>query len=193
MTDTPTDLRAHSVDPHVALSDVPMPGPWSLRARCRTTPSAVFFVGRGDDTTQAKNICKHCPVVDECLAYALAAGPRLQGIWAGTSPKERARLRNTPATPDDDRADSDRAAAPSHAADLELYNVLEQLVDHPGQWARVAHYANRGSAWATASMLRTGRRRIPPGNWEFEGRTNPAGGSDLYARHLAAVDQDVAS
>jgi len=33
-----------------------------------------------------------------------------------------------------------------------------------------------------ASLLRTGRKRTPPGQWAFEARTDALGGSELYAQ-----------
>lgn len=48
------------------------------------------------DVTAAKSICIHCPVADECLAYALAHDE--DGIWGGLTPAERSALgrRRTP-------------------------------------------------------------------------------------------------
>lgn len=49
---------------------------------------------------QAKTLCDGCPVMTQCLAYALNNGED-EGIWGGTTPKERAsilrRRNNTPA------------------------------------------------------------------------------------------------
>jgi len=183
-----TDLDFGVVDDvRVALCDVPPPGPWARHARCKNTPPELWFPARGDDTGLAKQICARCPVIDDCLAYALAAGQQLQGIWGGTSARERRTLRSSASRADTSTPDVAQIEAPADAAavDADLYAVLEQLTAHPGQWARVAHYTNRGSAWSTASMLRTGRRRIPAGRWEFEGRASD-NGSDVYARYLDA-------
>ena len=40
----------------------------------------------------AKAICRACPVLSVCLDYALESGER-EGIWAATTPEERARMR----------------------------------------------------------------------------------------------------
>lgn len=74
------------------LSDVPQPGPWHRHAACRTAPPSLFFPERGDPTAPAKAICAKCPVLVECRAYALDAGPVLHGIWGGMSGRERQRL-----------------------------------------------------------------------------------------------------
>jgi WhiB family redox-sensing transcriptional regulator len=41
---------------------------------------------------EAKMICKPCPYRHECLAYAMKR-PDIQGIWGGTTEKERVRIR----------------------------------------------------------------------------------------------------
>jgi WhiB family redox-sensing transcriptional regulator len=40
----------------------------------------------------ADRVCAECPIRAECLAYAVAI-PSLEGVWAGTSFKQRQRLR----------------------------------------------------------------------------------------------------
>jgi len=41
---------------------------------------------------KAKAICAACPVMDDCLSYALETNQR-SGIWGGTTEKERKSLR----------------------------------------------------------------------------------------------------
>ncbi len=65
---------------------------WRERARCKGEPIATFFPGPGEPTTRARMICSGCPVREDCLDYALS-DPTLEGWWAGTSEKERRRLR----------------------------------------------------------------------------------------------------
>lgn len=166
-------------DYDVALSDVPWPGPWKANSRCRQAPASLFFPARGEDPDAAKAICARCPVLDECRAYALAH-PGLIGVWAGLSGQDRRRLRRHLAALPDPPPPPEASAAGTR------YRILEQLTEHPGQWARVARYATRHSAAATASQLRTGRLPAPPGRWRFEGRVNDTGGSDLYAYFEAA-------
>lgn len=64
---------------------------WQDQARCRNLPSneadGMFYVGRGKKTTEAKKFCNNCPVQRECLQYAIVNHE--EGIWAGTSDKER--------------------------------------------------------------------------------------------------------
>lgn len=162
----------------VALADVPRPGPWAAAGRCRTAPVEAFFPTRGDDTKAAKEICRLCPVIDQCRTYAVAAGASLAGVWGGTTARERRRLRVQTALAE---LQPDIRPRATQSPKGTLYATLEQLTAHPGRWARVAHYAARGSAQSTASLLRTGRIPVPPGRWQFEGRLNDDGGSDLHA------------
>jgi WhiB family redox-sensing transcriptional regulator len=46
-----------------------------------------------DQIAEAKAVCAGCPMRDVCLQWALER-PYLEGIWAGTTPLERRRLRN---------------------------------------------------------------------------------------------------
>jgi len=41
--------------------------------------------------TKARQICKHCPVKDLCLDYALEFPPAdMHGVWAGLTPRQLA-------------------------------------------------------------------------------------------------------
>jgi hypothetical protein len=48
-----------------------------------------FFPERGASSAPAKEVCRRCAVASECLAFALAIGDRVDGIWGGTSHGER--------------------------------------------------------------------------------------------------------
>lgn len=66
---------------------------WMRRGLCANTPGlvdAVFFPERGESTSEAKAICRQCPVQPECLEYGLG---EVWGIWGGTSEKDRKRIR----------------------------------------------------------------------------------------------------
>lgn len=165
----------------VALSDVPWPGEWARNGRCRQAPAVIFFPGRGDDAKAAKDVCSRCPVLAECRAYVLA-NPGLLGVWGGLSGADRKELgRHLTVAPEP-------APPPMRSAAGTRYRLLDELRGHPHCWARVARYATRHSAAATASQLRSGRIAVPPGRWRFEGRVNDIGGSDLYAYYEGAND-----
>ena len=65
---------------------------WQQRGACQGVDPALFYPGRGGDTAAAKAICSVCPVVAECLQYAIEAGERL-GIWGGQSERQRRQAR----------------------------------------------------------------------------------------------------
>ncbi len=67
---------------------------WWLRGACRGMDVDIFFpVSKNDvDTPMALMTCRGCPVRQECLEYALTI-PSLDGIWAGTSDRDRDRIR----------------------------------------------------------------------------------------------------
>jgi WhiB family redox-sensing transcriptional regulator len=68
---------------------------WQREAACRglslAESQAIFFPSRGDSIDEARAICDRCPVTEECLAFALANN--CIGVWAGTSDRQRRRLR----------------------------------------------------------------------------------------------------
>jgi WhiB family redox-sensing transcriptional regulator len=66
------------------------PNAWVSEALCRSTDPDEFFV-RGAAQRKATAICRHCPVVAECLADAL--GNQMQfGVWGGMTERQRRAL-----------------------------------------------------------------------------------------------------
>jgi WhiB family redox-sensing transcriptional regulator len=70
---------------------------WRKRAACKDEDPELFFpIGDvGPAVTQideAKAICRRCPVVDECLNWALTMGED-DGVWGGMSEDERRAIR----------------------------------------------------------------------------------------------------
>lgn len=68
-------------------------------ALCAQVGGDLFHPDRGNQAHAAKRLCARCPARPECLAYALSRQliRPWDGIWAGTSPKERrAMLRRRP-------------------------------------------------------------------------------------------------
>lgn len=61
-------------------------------ALCKGMGSNIFYENTGRYASrEAKAICKECPIKQPCLEYALAHGE--DGVWGGTTEKERRRLR----------------------------------------------------------------------------------------------------
>lgn len=69
---------------------------WRNRAACSGYPNTLFFpASDGADemsVAKAKSVCAVCPVIEDCLQYALETNQR-SGIWGGTTEKERKSLR----------------------------------------------------------------------------------------------------
>ena len=70
---------------------------WTNRAICRDEDPELFFPVGTDGPAllqimEAKTVCRRCPVVTECLTYAVEHGEDA-GVWGGMSEDERRALR----------------------------------------------------------------------------------------------------
>lgn len=81
------------------------PEPWTVDALCVQVDPDLFFpeVGEYTKAKAAKRVCTNCPVIAECLEYALRHGETF-GVWGGTAAVERRRMIR-------ERRDTARAAA----------------------------------------------------------------------------------
>ena len=66
---------------------------WWSRAACSTADPELFFPISSAglairQMARAKAICARCEIQQECLDYALDAGP-IQGVWGGMTERER--------------------------------------------------------------------------------------------------------
>ena len=68
---------------------------WQLRGACRGIDSEFFFhpdgergSGRARREAMAKQVCKGCPVLEQCRRHALAV-QEPYGVWGGLSEGER--------------------------------------------------------------------------------------------------------
>jgi WhiB family transcriptional regulator, redox-sensing transcriptional regulator len=95
---------------------------WRLEAACAMVDPELFFpeAGQAPQAAQAKAICAGCAVRGSCLEVALH-GPQAHqdhaGIFAGTTPSDRVRLRGRAAMAEGTRFLQDRTAA-EHALAL---------------------------------------------------------------------------
>jgi hypothetical protein len=65
---------------------------WRQRANCRDIPTSEFYRARGEMVSEhVRQACGACEVSAECLDWALHH--ELVGYWAGTSGRQRERLR----------------------------------------------------------------------------------------------------
>ena len=70
---------------------------WRDSAACRGVDTELFYpvteAGAGrDQVEQAKQVCRGCPVSQQCLADALSRNEPC-GVWGGTSARERRAMR----------------------------------------------------------------------------------------------------
>ena len=66
--------------------------PWDHFALCAQVDPNLFYPEKGGSLSQAKRVCKECPVRRECLEYALEADEEY-GIWGGKTRPERLKLK----------------------------------------------------------------------------------------------------
>ena len=64
---------------------------WMSQAKCKDMDPDVFFPSDGVGVQVAQRVCLVCPVKLPCLEYALAHRVH-EGVWGGTSERERRRL-----------------------------------------------------------------------------------------------------
>lgn len=64
---------------------------WQALGACRDVDPKVFFPRDGIGTTVAQRICNMCVVQEHCLEYALETRQD-NGVWGGTSERERRRI-----------------------------------------------------------------------------------------------------
>lgn len=69
-----------------------MPTEWRADAACVGELETMFAAASGPMAEQAKRVCAGCPVVEECLDYALKTRQDF-GVWGGMDELDRRRLR----------------------------------------------------------------------------------------------------
>lgn len=74
--------------------------PWMLDASCANAGNPeAWFPTQGKHSNQtmtAIRVCALCPVAAECFSFAVAR-PELEGIWAGTTQRQRRAARKASA------------------------------------------------------------------------------------------------
>ncbi len=67
---------------------------WREAGACNDMADVDFFPSAEDVAAirRAQAVCDSCPVMDECLTYALETN-QSEGIWGGMTATERAKLR----------------------------------------------------------------------------------------------------
>lgn len=65
--------------------------PWAVFAACREIDPEIFFPNGREQEARALAVCATCPVVEDCLEYAVDSRERY-GVWGGTTEKGRRKL-----------------------------------------------------------------------------------------------------
>jgi WhiB family redox-sensing transcriptional regulator len=134
---------------------------WLAQAACRDTDPELFFPERGHSRQgqAAKQICAGCPVQQPCRDLAVKAASGRggdHGIFGGTKPHERTRLRDNPPFTNDSVWLRDRTQA-EHAHQLAVQvgpqQAAVQLGTHPSTLRR---------AWEQWGMDYPGQPRSSP-------------------------------
>ena len=68
--------------------------PWKMQGNCNDADVNIFFPEShsSENTAKARAICEECIVSQECLNHAINNLEK-HGIWAGTTPTQRRRVR----------------------------------------------------------------------------------------------------
>lgn len=75
----------------LVVLDLPARQEWVDDALCAQTDPEAFYPEKGGPAKAAKDICRQCPVIEQCLEWALEHGDRY-GIWGGKSERERRKI-----------------------------------------------------------------------------------------------------
>ncbi len=95
--------RRHHFSPTMPTNTAPLAlfgiaeQPWMAAALCAQVDPEIFYVDQGESARPAKETCRRCPVIAECLDYALAVESRQghrysYGIFGGLTARERTDL-----------------------------------------------------------------------------------------------------
>lgn len=73
---------------------------WMARGVCQEVDPELFFPreGANEKNQTARTLCESCPVLQACRQYAIDR-PALDGIWGGTSIKDRQKIRRDRSQP----------------------------------------------------------------------------------------------
>ena len=87
----PTMNEALEIEIGLLAAPILQERPWAVFASCKESDADLFFPASKKEERAALAVCTVCPVIDDCLEYALESKERF-GVWGGTTEKERRRL-----------------------------------------------------------------------------------------------------
>ena len=152
----------HQVDPIFPLTEAPARSYHRLCEECGADPETIdlFMPRKGPDsyeqTKAAKSVCDGfrgkddpCPVREEGREFAITTGQN-QGVWGGTSPEDRARIRRERAGKPPVRRDRGREEVGSVGAreEPEIFNATAR----PGRATPIAPPGKRQGSDSTTPL-----------------------------------------
>ncbi|MFC8008722.1 WhiB family transcriptional regulator [Streptomyces cinereoruber] len=78
--------------PITTAADIPRDVRWEELASCSTVDPELFFPDNTRESAEAVEVCKQCPVQEQCLAWAMERGENRFGVIGGLTAKERRAL-----------------------------------------------------------------------------------------------------
>lgn len=87
--------RGSQEEPALAkLTEATVITEWMGAAACKGMDTSLFFpeTSNSKQAVETKNVCRGCPVREECLNYAILNKEK-RGIWGGTSGIDRRKIR----------------------------------------------------------------------------------------------------
>lgn len=78
------------------MTEAPFPD-FDGSQNCAGVDTERFFPSKGQDSRNAKKVCRGCSWVTECAAYAMTAA--VVGVWGGLSDDDRRWLRKAQGIP----------------------------------------------------------------------------------------------
>lgn len=97
------------------------------RPACRGADIDLFFPEQGEDPTEAKRICRSCPLLARCRNWALSQPVvDLHGVWGGLSQHERIDIKR-------ERVQMRRRRGPG-----DHHDVIVRMRNQGATWADIA-------------------------------------------------------
>lgn len=152
------------------------PQDWMDQAKCHGLPGNLFYAEYQHNNSQvqeARSVCRGthldhpgvCPVIQECLDYAINNGERY-GVWGGCSERERRRIKRQRYR-DQIEATGDRPESESV--------VRHDQAGNPTPWGRskalIAAWRAERAGFGPASIGDQPQRLVPPGELLPTGRS----------------------
>ncbi|MFF8467940.1 WhiB family transcriptional regulator [Streptomyces griseus] len=168
------------VKSHAAPNTADRATDWRDAALCRSHPDPEMWFPKGTDAVsmadeqEAKETCRHCPVMETCRQWALETRQD-HGVWGGLSERDRYNLRR--------RA---RSRSTDPAIRVQTFPSIKDA------YKALTQKTGRHVLWTGGNEVRIGKARLTPNQvaWQATRRRTPVGRvftdceTDGCVRHL---------